>query len=87
MSDSEQVVCAKTTNTTGRPCLRVEPRSSLLKLLAMPLCWSTWQQKTTGPLATISPQLPRPTLGLLLTRNSVVVVVAAAAWGWPWQTR
>ena len=33
MSDDEQVVCAETTCMMGRPCLRAEPRSSLLKRL------------------------------------------------------
>ena len=55
MSDDKQVVWAKTTNTAGRPCLRTEPRSSPLKLLAVPLSWSTWELETTGPLATVRP--------------------------------
>ena len=33
MSDDKQVVCAETTSTIGRSCLRAEPRSSLLKRL------------------------------------------------------
>lgn len=37
MSDDEQVVCAETTSMTGRPCLRAEPRSSLLKRLGCQL--------------------------------------------------
>lgn len=89
-SEDKQVVCAKTTNTTGRPCLRTEPRSSpqAAGCATQPVHLGAGDHRTTGHSqaqlpALIGPQRSRPTLGVPFTRNSMVPVVAAAAWGSP----
>ena len=89
MSDGEQLVHVKPTNTTGlgRPQSWTEEQPSQGAGCDTRLIHPGDHRHTGHGLAQlpalISPPLSRPTCGLLLARNPVVVAAAAAAWGGP----